>query len=116
VRVENDKVIARVNQALLKKSESLPLRKRDPNNNLLFVIVGGGGAGGIACETLRAEGFSGRILVINREKHLPYDRTKLSKVMNTEADRILIRSEQFYKEYDIEFKLGVTVQKIRYRK
>ena len=44
-----------------------------------FVIVGAGGAGWTAAETLRREGFTGRISVVTDEENLPYDRTDLSK-------------------------------------
>jgi NADPH-dependent 2,4-dienoyl-CoA reductase/sulfur reductase-like enzyme len=33
-----------------------------------------------AAETLRASGFDGKVVIVSRETHLPYDRTKLSKV------------------------------------
>ena len=40
------------------------------------------GAAGFECsKTLCKEGFSGRIVLISSEDFLPYDRTKLSKVM-----------------------------------
>lgn len=43
------------------------------------VIVGAGGAGWTAAETLRREGFTGRITVVTDEEDLPFDRTDLSK-------------------------------------
>jgi NADPH-dependent 2,4-dienoyl-CoA reductase/sulfur reductase-like enzyme/nitrite reductase/ring-hydroxylating ferredoxin subunit len=43
------------------------------------VIVGSGAAGSAAIWTLRDEGFSGRIVLIERESAAPYDRTALSK-------------------------------------
>jgi NADPH-dependent 2,4-dienoyl-CoA reductase/sulfur reductase-like enzyme len=46
-----------------------------------IVIVGASLAGLTAAETLRAEGFAGRIRVIGDEPHLPYDRPPLSKAV-----------------------------------
>jgi apoptosis-inducing factor 3 len=44
-----------------------------------FVIVGAGAAGAAAAQTLREAGFGGRILMLDRENRVPYDRTILSK-------------------------------------
>jgi len=44
-----------------------------------FAIVGAGAAGATACSTLRQAGFTGRIVLIEREPRTPYDRTSLSK-------------------------------------
>jgi len=43
------------------------------------VIVGAALSGLRAAETLRAEGFEGRLLMVGDELHLPYDRPPLSK-------------------------------------
>lgn len=44
-----------------------------------FVILGVGAAGSAAAITLRDEGFSGKLILIDREREAPYDRTALSK-------------------------------------
>src|SRR3954469_4000681 len=44
-----------------------------------IVIAGASLAGLRAAETLRQEGFDGRVVLIGAEKHLPYDRPPLSK-------------------------------------
>ena len=44
-----------------------------------FVIVGAGLAGAKAAQTLRAEGFDGRVVLLGAEAHLPYERPPLSK-------------------------------------
>ena len=39
------------------------------------------GASSVMCaETLREEGFTGKVTIATQEKYLPYDRPKLSKV------------------------------------
>jgi len=45
---------------------------------LRFLLAGPAAA--VCAETLRQEGFRGAIVVATKEKHLPYDRPKLSKV------------------------------------
>ena len=55
------------------------------------------GAAGSACaEGLRQEGFNGRIIVISDDTHLPYDRPKVSKILNADINNILLRKKEFY--------------------
>jgi 3-phenylpropionate/trans-cinnamate dioxygenase ferredoxin reductase subunit len=51
-----------------------------------IVVVGSGIAGLTACDTLRAEGFDGRITVIGDEPVAPYSRPSLSKAMLRDED------------------------------
>ena len=44
-----------------------------------FAIVGAGLAGANAAETLRAEGFDGRLVLLGAEPERPYERPPLSK-------------------------------------
>jgi len=46
-----------------------------------FVIVGAGQAGAWVARTLRADGFDGRIVLVGREAHWPYERPPLSKAV-----------------------------------
>ena len=46
-----------------------------------IVIVGAGQAGGWAAQTLRSEGFEGRVVLIGDEPHRPYERPPLSKAV-----------------------------------
>lgn len=46
----------------------------------MYPFNGAGPAGLICAETLRAEGYDGQITMVCKEQHLPYDRSKLSKV------------------------------------
>ena len=47
--------------------------------NGTYVIVGAGLAGAKAAETLRSDGFDGRIVLIGAERERPYERPPLSK-------------------------------------
>ncbi|MEJ8824448.1 FAD-dependent oxidoreductase [Variovorax humicola] len=46
-----------------------------------IVIIGAGQAGGWAAQTLRAEGFTGRLVLIGDEPHPPHERPPLSKAV-----------------------------------
>lgn len=77
-----------------------------------FVVVGANLAGGRAVETLRAEGFDGRIVLIGAEPHRPYERPPLSKeVLRGEQvpAKAFLRDESWYAENGIEVRLGVRV-------
>ncbi len=70
-----------------------------------FAIVGAGAAGNACAETLRREGFDGRVLLITAEPDRPYDRPNLSKAyMAGEADPswIPLRDKDFYAKHRIE--------------
>ncbi|MET9440297.1 FAD-dependent oxidoreductase [Streptomyces sp. NPDC006610] len=77
-----------------------------------FVIVGGGLAGAKAAETLRAEGFSGRVILICDERDHPYERPALSKgylLGKQERDSVFVHEPAWYARHDIELHLGETV-------
>jgi 3-phenylpropionate/trans-cinnamate dioxygenase ferredoxin reductase subunit len=74
-----------------------------------YVIVGASLAGAKAAETLRAEGFDGRVLLVGAEAERPYERPPLSKeYLRGEAGRekVYVHDEGFYAEHDIELRLG----------
>lgn len=61
-----------------------------------FVVVGGGPAGATCVETLRQEGFAGKITLVCKENALPYDRIKVSKALDVTIDKLQLRDEEFY--------------------
>jgi 3-phenylpropionate/trans-cinnamate dioxygenase ferredoxin reductase subunit len=80
-----------------------------------FVIVGSGLAGAKAAETLRAEGFGGRLLLIGEEAERPYDRPPLSKAYlrgETDRDSLYLHPEEFYATHDIELHPSTLVRSI----
>ncbi|MEU5898284.1 MULTISPECIES: FAD-dependent oxidoreductase [Streptomyces] len=77
-----------------------------------FVIVGGGLAGAKAAETLRSEGFTGRVILIGDERDHPYERPPLSKgylLGKEERDSVFVHEPGWYAQADVELHLGQTV-------
>ena len=76
-----------------------------------FVIVGASLAGAKAAETLRAEGFDGRLVLIGAEEERPYERPPLSKdYLRGEVGRekVYVHAEGFYAQHGIDLRLGRT--------
>jgi len=75
-----------------------------------FVIVGGGLAGAKAAETLREDGFAGKIVLIAAEDELPYERPPLSKgylLGSDPREGAYVHPREFYGEREIELLTGV---------
>ncbi|MDQ0381175.1 NAD(P)/FAD-dependent oxidoreductase [Amycolatopsis thermophila] len=81
----------------------------------VVVIVGAGLAGAKAAETLRAEGFAGRVVLVGAEPDRPYDRPPLSKgylLGETGRDAVFLHDEQWYAGNRIELVLGRRVTRL----
>jgi 3-phenylpropionate/trans-cinnamate dioxygenase ferredoxin reductase subunit len=77
-----------------------------------YVIVGAALAGAKAAETLREEGFEGRVVLLGSEPERPYERPPLSKDYlrgEAERDAARVHPDGFYDEKDIELRTEVTV-------
>jgi 3-phenylpropionate/trans-cinnamate dioxygenase ferredoxin reductase component len=78
-----------------------------------FVVVGAGFAGAKAAETLRNEGFDGRVVLIGAEAERPYERPPLSKdYLRGEASKPYVHDEAFYAENQIELRAPARVDSI----
>ncbi len=73
------------------------------------VIIGGGSAATTCSEGLREYGYTGNITVLSSEPYLPIDRTKLSKALIADPQKVALRDADFYKGLDIDFRKGTTV-------
>ena len=75
----------------------------------VYVIIGASLAGAKAAETLRDEGFTGRVVLIGEESELPYERPPLSKgylLGNDPRDGGRVHDADWYAENHVELRLG----------
>ena len=73
------------------------------------VVVGASLAGLRAAETLRREGYEGRVVLVGAEDREPYDRPPLSKQVlagEVDVDRVALRPAG-YDDLDLDLRLGV---------
>jgi 3-phenylpropionate/trans-cinnamate dioxygenase ferredoxin reductase component len=74
-----------------------------------FVIVGASLTGAKAAQSLREEGFAGRITLIGAEAERPYERPPLSKgylLGKEEQAKVYVHDEGWYGEHSVELLLG----------
>jgi len=97
-------ISAAIPQAPLKPK----VARRDPKDTSSGIVIIGAGAAGSACaDTLRQEGYTGRIQVFTKEAYGFYDRTALTKDLDkakTPKEKICMRTEEEIKERDIELR------------
>ncbi|WP_413742513.1 FAD-dependent oxidoreductase [Sodalis sp. RH15] len=81
-----------------------PLDKVDDTQAI--VVLGSGAGGSAALKALREKGYSGRLIVVEREKQAPYDRTVLSKFVpqgDMSIDEVpSLLDDDFYKKQKVE--------------
>ena len=89
VRIEGSEAIATLTPE--------PAPEKTAKSSVESVLLVGSGAAAVACvKTLRREGYDGRITMVGRETHPPYDRTKLSKqflAKPTPPEKVLIEPD-----------------------
>jgi 3-phenylpropionate/trans-cinnamate dioxygenase ferredoxin reductase component len=78
---------------------------------MAYVIVGASLAGVNAAETLRAEGFSGEIVMVGDEAELPYERPPLSKgflLGNQALEEAFVHPAEWYQSNEIGLYLSTS--------
>jgi NADPH-dependent 2,4-dienoyl-CoA reductase/sulfur reductase-like enzyme/nitrite reductase/ring-hydroxylating ferredoxin subunit len=105
VRAEGGNIIVSLPDESADRRTPAMARRDSSSDGRLFVIVGGGAAGYAAAQTLREDGFRGRVCLVTREDRAPYDRPNLSKDYlsgHAEAGWMPLRPDAFYEDYGIE--------------
>jgi 3-phenylpropionate/trans-cinnamate dioxygenase ferredoxin reductase component len=80
-----------------------------------FVIAGAGLAGAKAAETLREQGFEGRLVLIGTEPDRPYERPPLSKGLllgKDQRDSVFVHEASWYPDHDVDLRTGTAVTAI----
>jgi 3-phenylpropionate/trans-cinnamate dioxygenase ferredoxin reductase subunit len=79
-----------------------------------FVIVGASLAGAKAAETLREEGFDGRVILLGAEAERPYERPPLSKdyLRGETTAKPYVHSKAFYTDNHIDLRTSTEVESI----
>jgi 3-phenylpropionate/trans-cinnamate dioxygenase ferredoxin reductase subunit len=80
-----------------------------------IIIAGASLAGAKAAETLREDGFDGRIVLVGAESERPYERPPLSKDYlrgESERDKAFVHDEGFYEQRQIELRTSTRVTAI----
>lgn len=83
-----------------------------------FVVAGAGVAAATAVDTLRSEGFDGRLILIGRETAAPYNRPALSKERlrgEVTDEQILFHPADYYRSKQIELLLEQEMSAIEVR-
>ena len=83
------------------------------------LVIGAGLAGARCAETLRAEGYDGRLVLVGDELLQPYERPALSKefLAGTKAEHeLLLRAPSFWAEREIDLRLGQRVVRVDTRR
>lgn len=95
----------------IERPGSLP----SPEQPETVIIVGAGAAGAAVADTLRREGYDGRVVMVTRESSPPYDKPNLSKDFlagNAPEEWIPLHPREYYDQRRIDLRLGVTVTRI----
>jgi NADPH-dependent 2,4-dienoyl-CoA reductase/sulfur reductase-like enzyme len=80
-----------------------------------FVIAGASLAGAKAAETLREEGFAGRVVLVGDEIERPYERPPLSKgfLLDKEPrEKAHVHEADWYDKHDVELRVGTSVASV----
>lgn len=103
---ENDGQIRVTSRA---ERPATPSHRARPSRPESVVIVGAGAAGIVAADTLRREGYAGRITIVDGDRDAPVDRPNLSKdylAGSAPEEWVSLRPPDFFRERSIDALIG----------
>jgi NADPH-dependent 2,4-dienoyl-CoA reductase/sulfur reductase-like enzyme/nitrite reductase/ring-hydroxylating ferredoxin subunit len=115
VRVDGEDVLVTVPEGAGDRRLPDMVKYNPGEDRRTFIILGAGAAGNMAAQTLREDGFQGRVLMLTYENSLPYDRPNLSKGYlygDAPLESLPWRPERFYRDHDIELRFGHRVSRV----
>jgi len=117
VEVEQDgSVFVNVDQEAAKANNRRPQcvkgRKATGAEKAATLVIGGGAAATSVTQALRENGFDGAITIVSSEAYLPIDRTKLSKALIDDPEKVQLRDASFFADLGIDVRTGLAVEKI----
>lgn len=116
IQVKDGGVFITASEEKIKSGRRRPEIRCKPAAMGEHVLIVGGGSGAIgAIESLREKGFTGPITCISKETYYPIDRTRLSKALVTDSQKLQWRDGEFFKNAGVDFKLGTTVSEVDFK-
>lgn len=79
-------------------------------------MIGSGASGSLCVDTLIRSGHGKNIKILTADSYPPYDRTKLSKMPGEEAEKLLLRNNEYYKQNSVELVVNQIVTRIDFNK
>ncbi len=107
VKVDGEEIIVRLPEQM--EGNRLPgmVKQDEGSDGRTFLFLGAGAAANSAAQTLREDGYRGKIIMLTYENRVPYDRPNLSKdYLQGEAEEewMPLRPEDFYRAHDIDLR------------
>ncbi|KAI8920504.1 hypothetical protein BC831DRAFT_479339 [Entophlyctis helioformis] len=112
VSIRGDDVVVKTTPEEVKPGRRAPVVRKYKPSRKTAIIVGGGAGGLVAAETLRTEGFDGKIIMLSREPYLPVDRPKLSKALKIDAAKVALRDAEHFEKLNITVRLSTVVKSV----
>ncbi|HEY6906285.1 MAG TPA: FAD-dependent oxidoreductase [Ignavibacteriaceae bacterium] len=92
--------------------------KRDNSDKRNYVIIGAGASAYSAAQSMRENGYKGKITMITGEGRKPYDRPNLSKdylAGSAAPEWMPLRPDDFFDEYGIEIMMRTVIKKVNFK-